>query len=417
MEPSNRLQAPFILLLACILLFGAWLRLPTNNGWPGTGFDEHVYSIYVDNLNKAGLLNYPDICDHYLEEQGRTPTAFLPPTRVLFLSSCALWSRLFHSVSPAAVHGVSCVASCLLMLAAALWAWRLGGPVRSIGVAALMACAPLEIHMAHRAWVDSFFALWALLSLWSFWEALQTPNHRGWLTLYTASLAAMILTKENAFFVFAAICGLLVANRWLRFGTVAPTLALATVLGVVLASVVLVFATGGLETLIAVLRMNVEKSKSLPYAIATGNGPWHRYLVDLILLNPLLMLLAIAAGLNAGRQTCKAGLFLALFFAFTYLIMAQIKGGMNLRYGNIWSFPLAWLALSQIFSWASAMTEKWRAGFVILVLCCLSASELWQYHLLFVRGKIYDPVTIELGWSQKMFQFPPPAREPKAQNQ
>src|SRR5438045_6434072 len=59
------------------------------------------------------------------------------------------------------------------LLLATLFAARLGGFCYAIGVGALMAFAPTQLHMSQHALVDGFFSFWATLVLWLFWENLQ----------------------------------------------------------------------------------------------------------------------------------------------------------------------------------------------------------------------------------------------------
>ena len=66
-------------------------------------------------------------------------------------------------------------------------------------------------------------------------------------------------------------------------------------LGPLLGAVILVFVAGGLSTLLTSYQLSVSKNYQLAYAVMTGDGPWYRYLVDLLLVNPLILLLAIGA--------------------------------------------------------------------------------------------------------------------------
>ena len=99
------------------------------------------------------------------------------------------------------------------MFVAGAAAWRMAGRGVGLGVFALCACSPLMIHMSQHALIDGFFALWATLALWGLWETLRHPEQSGWLVLYGAGLLAMVLTKENAFFVYVALVALIALNR------------------------------------------------------------------------------------------------------------------------------------------------------------------------------------------------------------
>ena len=59
------------------------------------------------------------------------------------------------------------------------------------------------------------------------------------------------------------------------------------------------------------------------------------------------MLLAFGAAFPP-RSLEETGIFLFVFIAASYLVMCNIKYGMNLRYANMWDMPLRFLAFSQI---------------------------------------------------------------------
>ena len=223
------------------------------------------------------------------------------------------------------------------------------GPGWALGVSALVAFAPTQIHMSQHALVDGFFAFWALFTLWTFWENLRAPRHWRWLLPYTLGLCLMVLTKENAAFVYFALLVLMVTNRWLQFGTVTRELLACSLIGPLLGFVILVFLAGGLETLRKTYQLSVSKNYTLVYAIVTGDGPWHRYIVDLLLVSPVVVLLAIGSLFRLDR-TKKPELFLTIFIAASYLVMCNLKYGMNLRYANMWDMPLRVLAFSCLTS-------------------------------------------------------------------
>ena len=238
------------------------------------GFDEALYRNYLRHLIGVGLGNYPDIVDGYLAYQKTIPDSILPPTPFLYIFCAYLWHGMFGTEPLACFHAVSRVFSIGTLLAAGGFARRLLPDKRhALAVFALMAFSPLQIHLAQHALVDGFFEFWALLTLWALWENLRQPGRRGWLAVYTGGLALMVTTKENAFFVFVAIPAILVANRWLRFGTVSRPLLVLTFIGPVIGVAILTNVAGGLGTLIDVYRLGVPKNLHLEYAIVTGDGP------------------------------------------------------------------------------------------------------------------------------------------------
>jgi len=387
------LSRPILLAFILVAALGIFLRVYPSAGFTGLGYDEGLYRGYVTDLINHGVTSYPDFAEHYVETQQKLPAVILPPTRFLYIFSAYVWHQVTGADALLSLHRISCLFSILLMLAAGAFAWRLAGPVRALGVFALMSCAPTQIHMAQHALIDGFFAFWATLCLWLLWENLKRPNDPLRLSFFGASLALMVLTKENAVFAYVGLLALLAANRWARFGKITRPLLLVTVAGPLLGLVTLIFLSGSAETFVMTYRLVVSKASVLPYAIATGDGPWYRYLVDLLLASPLIFLLAWAAIFRL-RFDDKSSWYLVGFIVATYLLMCNIRYGMNLRYTNMWDMPLRYLALGCI----AEITRNLRRHEMIVVVAVLvlCAIDIRQYYIFFVQHDLYELVTAGL---------------------
>jgi len=398
----------YILTLCAIFAVGIFLRIPapTFSTAPGPlqqlkllhpapkfdaiGFDEGLYREYVNGLIAGGLTSYPDIVDHYIEVQEKLTGSILPPLRFLYIFAGYLWHQLFGTEALAALRDIASFFSVLTLFLSTAFAWRLKGKTWALSIAALMSVAPTQIHMSQHALVDGFFTFWALGSLFLLWENLRKPANWLRLTLYTFALCCLVLTKENAFFVYIALLVIIVCNRWLSFGVVSRELLLCTIAGPLLGLVTLVFLAGGFGTLLATYQLSVSKNYQLAYAILTGDGPWHRYLVDLLLVSPIILILAAGAVFRLDRSQ-KPEFFLFIFIAASYLVMCNIKYGMNLRYANMWDMPLRFLAVSQLIAFAGRVPRYRNLIFssTVFVLC---ATELRQYIILFVQFPLYELV-------------------------
>jgi 4-amino-4-deoxy-L-arabinose transferase-like glycosyltransferase len=387
------LSRPLLLGFVLVAIIGVFLRIYPSASFTGLGYDEGLYRGYVTDLINHGVTSYPDFAEHYVERQQELATVILPPTRFLYIFSAYLWHEITGADALLSLHRISCLFSILLLFAAAGFTWRLAGPAWALGVFALMSCAPTQIHMAQHALIDGFFAFWATMCVWLLWENLRRPNDPLRLALYAATLALMVLTKENAVFAYVGLLALLAANRWLRFGTITRNLLLVTVAGALMGLVVLIFLCGGAQTFIMTYRLVVSKASVLPYAIATGDGPWYRYLVDLLLASPVIFLLAWAAIFRL-RFADKQSFFLLTFVVSTYLLMCNIRYGMNLRYTNMWDMPLRYLALGCLIDVTRPFRRPELAIVVaVLVLC---AIDLRQYYIFFVQHDLYELVTAAL---------------------
>jgi len=367
------------------------------------GYDERLYESYVNIISNRGIIGYPDLIDGYIEKQKTMSGSMAPPLRFLYIFFGYVWHSLFGTPPRIALGYVSSVFGMLTLLLSTLFAGRVGRPGYALGIAALMAVAPTQLHMSQHALIDGFFTFWVLLALWALWENLRAKDRWPWLILYSCALTAMVLTKENSFFAWIGIVALLVGNRWIKFGLVSRNLIIATILGPALGVTILVWLAGGIDTLIATYQLSVSKNYELEYAILSGDGPWHRYLVDLLLVSPLVLILALGALFNLTRGK-KLEWFCVVFIAGSYLIMCNIKYGMNLRYANMWDLPLRFLAFSQLVR-ISSFIPRWRPILLISMTSLVCAVEFHQYIVLAVNYPLYELVTPGLMHALKILKF------------
>jgi hypothetical protein len=172
----------------------AWQRFHPTSSLEGVGFDEGMYRGYLITLMDGGLGSYPQIAEHYIELQGRVERSVLPPLRFLYIFSGYVWHEVFGSEPLDALKDVAAFFNILALLASAGFAWRLKGPLWALGISALMAVAPTQVHMSQHALIDGFFSFWALLCLWLLWENLQSPGNWYLLVAYTCVLSLLVLT-------------------------------------------------------------------------------------------------------------------------------------------------------------------------------------------------------------------------------
>jgi 4-amino-4-deoxy-L-arabinose transferase-like glycosyltransferase len=422
MSPHRLLTARLIA-VALVFLIGIFLRLPPSlfqkpggplrnlvalHPLPGSdqlGFDEALYRDYTDKLIRVGLISYPEIVERYREKQQTITGSILPPVRFLYIFSAYLWHQLFGSDTLTCLKNVSAVFTMFTLLLATIFAARIGGLVYAIGVGALMAFAPTQLHMSQHALVDGFFTFWATLVLWSLWENLRAPHDWRWLALYSAALTGIVLTKENAFFVAVGVVAVLIANHWLKFGAVTRELVFATVVGPLLGVVLLGMLAGGAGPLIATYHLSVSKNYELKYAILTGDGPWQRYLIDLMLVSPIVLLLAIGSVFSL-RRAKRTEWFFFIFIAASYLVMCNIKYGMNLRYANMWDLPLCVLAFSQILVLIGFVAQRWRSIALFAAVGFTCAFEMRNYIVMAVEYPLYELVSPELMRGLKILKSP-----------
>lgn len=427
----------FWILFALIALAGTAARMWECASWRKTGFDELLYRRYVNlmdggtqqvgvfqrdqslqawefKVSGSGAGAMPSLTSLFLRTQAKPGTECeLPPTRFLYIYTSWLWKTARYGDAPplpmaelgkewrmkpddwgsqersrdadhrdpslASLHQVAFFFSILLMIAGGLCAWRMLGRGAGLGVLALMASDPIQLHLSQHAIVDGFFTFWAMMCLWTTWECLRAPANRGWLAAHTLCLALMVMTKENSFFVYCALAIVVFANRWLKYGTVTPRFLTFSVIGPATGVLVLVVLAGGFEPFIGVYQTLVAKAQNLPYAQQTGDGPWYRYLLDIMTVSPIVLVLALGALFALVPQRRELA-FLALFVAGSYLIMCNVKYGMNLRYASIWELPLRTAAFAMVWHLCSRLGHRQWLGATVLI-AALCVYEFRQYSI------------------------------------
>ena len=369
-----RSKLPIWLATLCIFAVGCFLRIHPWMGFKGIGFDEALYRGYVEALHQHGFSDMPQLSAAYLEKQSKMEGAILPPTRFLYIAAATTWRNAFFGDTPGLVNlrvpdapttdpalislrSISCLFTILTLVVGAAFARRLGGDRAMLGVLALMACAPTQLHMAQHGLIDGVFAFWALTCVWLLWENLHRTDDGRWQTAYAAALALMVLTKENAAFVYVALTALLIVAWWQKWGGITRRLVLTHIVGVLLGGTILTMLAGGPQECLAIYLLLKSKAQTMTYAIRTGDGPWFRYLVDLLCASPLTLLLAIGAIFHLSKDK-KPLLYLTGFIGFSYLIMCNVKYGMNLRYTNMWDMPLRFLAFTQLTTFAARFGRR-----------------------------------------------------------
>jgi hypothetical protein len=109
----------------------------------------------------------------------------------------------------------------------------------------------------------------------------------------------------------------------------------------------------------------------------------------------VILILAFGAVFRLNRAM-KPELFISIFIAASYLVMCNVKYGMNLRYANMWDMPLRFLAFSSLVALVAPLPRPPRnivLGAAVVLIC---AIELRQYYILAVQYPLYELITQHL---------------------
>lgn len=375
------ISALAIFVFACALRIGIW-----HPALAEPGFDEQVYVRYVAQLDTAGWTAFPEIVRTYIREVQQAEFVYLPPLRAGYLLPAWTLEKLSGCSPYQALRLVSALASCAFALSGFLFARRWLTPNKALAVLALLACAPLQIHLGQYAFIDALAGLGAILTVGCLWESLHQPQHRGWLAGMAVSFFLLCTTKqETAVFVSVFLFPALVFARRAGFATTFGRQFVALLVAGLSALATLALLSGGFGTLLAAFAIYHERAQTLPYSILTGDGPWHRYLLEYLLINPLVFLLAVGFALR-GDLGGPRNIFLLAFIVITGAFMTSIPNGMNIRHTVMWDFPLALFAVQGAAILVAGRQRRllWAAALIGLI--CY--TELRLYGTIF--RSLYD---------------------------
>lgn len=261
----------------------------------------------------------------------------------------------------------------------------------------LLACAaPLHLAMARRALSDTLTSFFLMASLWLFLRAIwrpeeETPARRwGWVALfYTATL----LVKESAF-LLVPISLFFLAWRRIRSGrpvSLRPACAV-TVAPLAAAAGLMALAAGGIHPALKTATGFAGAAHVNAYALQYQQGPWFRFLVDLMLVSPwpVLLWLVWTGVLIGERSRDERQWFWAAVPALFIGLGCLLPAGKNVRFVMALEMPMR---LCAVFLLQRLIRSRWVMAAVVL---CLIAIDLDSFCRLFLEGGIYDPVSAAL---------------------
>jgi 4-amino-4-deoxy-L-arabinose transferase-like glycosyltransferase len=365
--------------------------------------DETFYLKYARALNLAGLAQF----EQFAREYSNAPELWIfpPPTRALYIAVAALGCQLVQPCSGRSIAMVSLVTGVAIVAVTLVMAGRMFGPAIGLASGLLVAVSPLELQLSRRALQDGFFALMVLVTLWAFWERSRS-SRRSWDVLLGAALLAALLTKESAIVLPVFLVGALAYPPWL--GMARERSSLSTLSAVVLpvpAAVLVLLALIPLPLALRVLSGWQAGAWTNVYAVAYSQGPWFRYLLDFVLLSPLVVIAAIGYYFLPGRP--GEDRFLGRLTLLLSIVLSVLPL-MNVRYVSFLDVLLRILAvLTVVALFGDPVAHRLRrVGLVVVVLLLLAAHDLWLFHTIFVQAKVYDPVTASLAQALGLIPTP-----------
>jgi len=391
MDNMNRIyNIIFIILIISSLILAAF-NFTKTEFFPKA--DEGYYYKYSVYISENGFSGFRKLFNDYIDNPGEW--VYPSPIRAGLISIEAVWLRFTrHSMVNLAV--LSYISFVLLLAVSYYFTRKFFGQNTALLFTALAAASPLDMALARRALSDAAGNLFIITSIWLFYiYAKSRANLARYLFIPVFSIAILARELNVLFIGFFVIYA--VYDSWVRRSKFALRDFLITLIApVLLALSVYLYISAGPGNLIRLIQIIIFGPLSAEYALKFGSGPWFRYLVDFLLLSPVVFILAVAYFIKHiwGKDCDKTATYLIIMTAVMLFSLSFFTK--NARYAMFLNLPLrlfAVLMLKEIFDARFAGKALFLTNLSVILLVL---ADNFIFVRLFLINHIYDPVSYYL---------------------
>jgi len=365
--------------------------------------DEGYYFAYSKNISENGVKSYPKLFDEHVKiEKNRI---WPSPLRFGYFLLSALWFKIFGP-SFRSLATLSLICYILVLLLSLYFSKRYFDKRVSSLFVLLLAFSPLGMAMAKRALSDSMGNLFIILSIWLFLHFLSEKKLFNFI-LFIVFYAYSILIREQSI-LFILFFGFYFLVYKYMYKANIPKIYFPAIILLPIFSVGLVWLISS-QSFTNVISM-IKLTRILPtinqYSILFCRGPWFRYIIDYLLISPLITILALSFIIYAFTnreifKDYKISYFLILFITL-FLLLSSFDYNKNIRYTMSLDMIMRLFAVfmvREIFK-----KSKFATDFVFITILFLCLIDYLSFIDLFCQKNIYDPISI---WLLKARQFIP----------
>lgn len=398
MEKLSRLILAGLIVAAVMYLCAHLLPEPRFSPYS----DEGYYFHYAQTIAQKGTAGFQELLSWFSgSQQARLHP---PPSRVGFVLSAAL---LFKTFGPGYfILGVFSVFCFILFLAVNFhFIRKYFGLDIALLATLLLSSSPLLLGMARRALIDSVLNLWWALALWLFLEFLLERKARSY-WLFLSSLVMAVLFKEGSVILLVFFLPVMVFSRWLGLKAVPWRYVVMTAAGgVLIPAAVYIFVLGGMAAFEQAMRclwdIQLHITQFNPYVAKYCTGPWYRYLLDFMLLNPGVTVFFAGYGLWVllGRAQEIKRLCLLFYFVIMYAALTWLQNNINVRFAMSLEIVMGLFAACALYEVSAG---RGKAAYAVLIAVAIFAFNLYSFIEIFEVNGILDPVTRHLLYARHL---------------
>lgn len=371
-----------------LMLAAALLRPVPDHFKFRHGGDCVRYLTWSQKVAAEGFSAFPAL----VTEWHRRWVGFPPPTRWTYLAAVAgvmrLWPHPPDDYHPLVI--LSWLASVLCLVPLAVWLRRLADPEVTLLALLLTATSPLCRGMAMYPLPDAIqlFSTLAVVAVTAEW--LAAP--RRTLLVLQALFAFLLVTVRETGLLSVVAAGALVFVDGKKQR--APLYALGA--GCLVALLATIPIAGGPAALITLMVTYVAGALKSTGNMPLVSGPPYRYLVDLMLVAPLVLTTALVA--TAPLLGRMRALLVPVGIVTLILLVTNSFLTKSLRYIMPVEVGLRVLCAAAVWTVFKSGHKRWA---IALLLALLAADEALHF-VLWQGEQVYDPVTFSIARQLRM---------------
>ncbi len=393
----QRLRRVLLFSVLCSFLF-TWSLLPDEKSHDHEGnSDEYFYLSYAKHISRTGICGFSDIIKWY--NQSEKNRYHPSPLRAGYILLTVLFLNLYGPYfSSLVILSYLCfLISCLIFY---YYAKKNFSEKIAVFFIFLYSVSPLTLGMSRVALSESVINLLMGTSVWLFLDFLQRPLRKT-LCVLTGVLFISLLVKETSvlFIIFIVIFSW-IANKKFSIKIAHKDILILVLIPPLLTIIfyLLLLGTKTFNIAIQSIYMTHFIDTANQYAMSFSSGPWYRYLVDFMLLSPVMTTLSIGYGFHLIIQkTNDWKKIYFLIYALTIFIPLSL-----LKHTKVVRFVIN-LEMVSVFFCALAVNELFKKEIieekllkVTIFLFIIWLFYLNQFNQIFASSFLLDPTTYNL---------------------
>lgn len=361
--------------------------------------DEGYYLAYATTISIDGPSAFPTLVRWYqnIENANFHP----PPSRIGFILLSSIFLKFFGP-GFTSIGLLSFISFILFIFVSYHYSKKHFNIDVALSFCLFLASSPLLIGLSRRALSESTLNLFQGLTVWLFLDfIINKKRYQYVLLLFIFSFS--ILLKEASLIVLPFF---MIVFSFLKFRQ-PPFISWKylfgiTVIPIALAGLLTFIFLGGIKnTIYAVETISQILLKSGTYNLYIKmfcSGPWYRYLIDFLILNPIITLLFVGYSFKVlDKKSPDLRIFYLLsYFVYIYTFLCLLQQNKNARFAiTLESIMCLFSAIFiyQLFDSSEKKAQYLRIFVVSFGVCCLN---LYTFLEIFHRQNLVDPITFSL---------------------